>query len=78
MQQSYSEDENVGTFSVCVSVTMPPDTEPLNRNVTLRVDSRPGTAGMSLKLFFSFGKIDSSDVARPRMMPRHNTVIQHF
>lgn len=50
VQQSYTEDENVGTFSVCVAVTMPPDTEPLDRMFTLRVDSRPGTAGMSLKL----------------------------
>ena len=51
VQQSYSEDEDVGTFSVCVAVTVPPDTEPLERMFTLRVDSRPGTAGMSLKLF---------------------------
>ena len=50
VQQSYIEDENVGTFSVCVAVTMPPDTEPLERMFTLRVSTRPGTAGMSLKL----------------------------
>ena len=51
VQQTYTEDEDVGTFSVCVAVTMPPDTEPLNRMFTLRADSRPGTASMSLKLF---------------------------
>ena len=51
MQRSYSEDEGVGTFSVCVAVTMPLDTEPLDRMFTLRVSTKPGTAGMSLKLF---------------------------
>ena len=50
MQQSYSEDEGVGTFGVCVAVTMPLDTEPLDRMFTLRVSTKPGTAGMSLKL----------------------------
>ena len=31
VQRSYSEDEDVGTFSVCVAVTMPLDTQPLER-----------------------------------------------
>ena len=50
MQRSYSEDEGVGTFSVCVAVTRPLDTQPLDRMFTLRVSTKPGTAGMSLKL----------------------------
>ena len=50
VQRSYSEDENVGTFRVCVAVTMPLESEPLERMFTLRVSTRPGTAGMSLKL----------------------------
>ena len=50
MQQSYTEDENVGGFSVCVEVFMPPDTEPLERMFSLRMDTRPGTAGTSFKL----------------------------
>ena len=50
MQQSYTEDENVGGFSVCVAVTVPNYTEPLECMFSLRMDTRPGTAGMSFKL----------------------------
>ena len=49
-QQSYSEDEGVGVFSVCVVVTMPLDSVPLDRMFSLSVSTRPGTAGMSLKV----------------------------
>ena len=49
-QQSYSEDEGVGVFSVCVKVTMPLDSVSLDRMFSLRVSTRPGTAGMSLKV----------------------------
>ena len=49
-QQSYSEDEGVGVFSVCVKVTMPLDSVPLDRMFSLSVSTRPGTAGMSLKV----------------------------
>ena len=50
MQQSYTEDENVGGFSVCVAVFRPLDTEPLECMFSLRMSTRPGTAGMSFKL----------------------------
>ena len=50
LQQSYTEDENVREINVCVAVTVPLDTEPLERMFVLRVNTRPGTAGMSFKL----------------------------
>ena len=49
-QQSYREDEDVGVFSVCVVVIRPRDSEPLDRMFSLSVNTRPGTAGMSLKV----------------------------
>ena len=49
-QQSYNVEENVGVFSVCVVVIMPLDSQPLDRTFSLSVSTRPGTAGMSLKV----------------------------
>ena len=49
-QVSYSEDEGVGVFSVCVEVISPLDSAPLDRMFSLSVSTRPGTAGMSLKV----------------------------
>ena len=51
-QPSYNEDENVGQFSVCVVVTVPPISVSLDRMFSLSVSTRPGTAGMSLKLVY--------------------------
>ena len=45
-QPSYSVDEDVGQFSVCVVVTMPPNAVPLERMFFLSVSTRTGTAGM--------------------------------
>lgn len=50
-QTSYTIDEDGREISVCVAVTRPLDTQPLDRMFTLRVSTRPDTAGMSLKLF---------------------------
>ena len=50
-QTSYTIDEDGREISVCVAVTRPLDTQPLDRMFTLRVSTKPGTAGMSLKLF---------------------------
>ena len=47
---SYTEDEGVGQFNVCVVVTVPPDSVSLDRMFFLSVSTRPGTAGMYLKL----------------------------
>ena len=47
---SYSEDEDVGQFDVCVEVIRPLNSQPLDRMFSLSVNTRPGTAGMSLKL----------------------------
>ena len=49
-QPSYNVDENVGQFDVCVVVTVPSISEALDRMFSLSVSTRPGTAGMSLKL----------------------------
>ena len=49
-ETSYTTDEDGGGFSVCVVVFMPLSTQPLDRTFSLRVSTRPGTAGMSLKL----------------------------
>ena len=49
-QPSYTEDEGVGQFNVCVVVTVPPDSVPLDRMFFLSVSTRNGTAGMYLKL----------------------------
>ena len=43
-QLLYSENEDVGVFSVCVVVTVPRETEPLDRTFSLSVNTRPGTA----------------------------------
>ena len=45
-QLRYSENEDVGVFSVCVVVIVPRDTEPLDRTFSLSVNTRPGTVGM--------------------------------
>ena len=50
MPASYTVNEGVGQFNVCVVVTVPPDSVSLDRTFTLRVSTRPGTAGMYLKL----------------------------
>ena len=50
MPPSYTQNEGVGQFDVCVVVTVPPDSVPLDRMFNLSVSTRPGTAGMSLKL----------------------------
>ena len=47
---SYTEDEGVGQFNVCVVVTVPPNSVSLDRMFFLSVSTRPGTAGMYLKL----------------------------
>ena len=49
-QPSYNVVEGVGQFNVCVVVTMPLDSVSLDRMFSLSVSTRPGTAGMSLKL----------------------------
>ena len=49
-QMSYNVVEGVGQFNVCVVVTVPPISEALDRMFSLSVSTRPGTAGMSLKL----------------------------
>ena len=43
---SYVEREDVGQFQVCVMVTMPPLSQPLDRMFSLSVSTRPGTAGI--------------------------------
>ena len=45
-QQSYNVVEGVGQFNVCVVVTVPPNSVPLERTFFLSVNTRPGTAGM--------------------------------
>ena len=42
---SYSIDEDAGGGSVCVQPTTPLSTQPLDRQFSLRVSTRPGTAG---------------------------------
>ena len=49
-QPSYSVDEDVGQFNVCVVVTMPPNSVSLDRMFSLSVNTRPDTAGMYPKL----------------------------
>ena len=49
-QLSYSVDEGIGQFDVCVVVIRPLDSQPLDRMFSLSVNTRPGTAGMSLKV----------------------------
>ena len=46
MPSSYNEVEGVGQFNVCVVVTVPPNSVPLERMFFLSVSTRPGTAGM--------------------------------
>ena len=43
---SYSVDESVGQFRVCVVVTMPPQSDVLNRTFSLSVSTSLGTAGI--------------------------------
>ena len=45
-QPSYNVVEGVGQFNVCVVVTVPPNSVPLDRMFFLSVSTRPGTAGM--------------------------------
>ncbi len=42
---SYSTEEDSGGFSACVVPTTPLSTQPLDRRFSLRVSTRPGTAG---------------------------------
>ena len=42
---SYHEREAVGQLQVCMRVTVPPVTEPLNHTFSLSMSTRPGTAG---------------------------------
>ena len=42
---SYSVDESVGQFQVCVVVTKPPQSDVLNRTFSLSVSASLGTAG---------------------------------
>ena len=42
---SYSVNESVGQFQVCVVVTMPPQSDVLNRTFSLNVSTSLGTAG---------------------------------
>ena len=53
---SYIEDEDVGQFSVCEVVTVPPNSVPLEHMFFLSVNTRPGTAGMYVsqpEIFFT-------------------------
>ena len=50
MPPSYTVNEGVGQFDVCVAVTVPPDSVSLDRMFFLSVSTRPGTAGMYPKL----------------------------
>ena len=45
---SYREGEDVGQFQVCVVVTTPSNSQPLDRTFSLSVSTRPGTAGTYL------------------------------
>ena len=45
-QPLYNVVEGVGQFNVCVVVTVPPNTVPLERTFFLSVSTRPDTAGM--------------------------------
>ena len=45
---SYSVDESVGQFQVCVVVTKPPQSDVLNRTFSLSVSTSVGTAGKYL------------------------------
>ena len=45
---SYLEREDVGQFQVCVVVTIPSISQPLNRAFSLSVSTRTGTAGTYL------------------------------
>jgi len=45
---SYLEREDVGQFQVCVVVTMPSNSQPLDRTFSLSVSTRTGTAGTYL------------------------------
>ena len=45
---SYSVDEGVGQLQVCVMVTMPPQSDVLNRTFSLSVSTSVGTAGKYL------------------------------
>ena len=47
-QSSYTVDENVGQFQVCVVLTIPPQSDPLNRTFILRISTRPDTAGIRM------------------------------
>ena len=50
MPPSYTVNEGVGQFNVCVVVTVPPNSVSLDRMFFLSVSTRLGTAGMYLKL----------------------------
>ena len=44
-ESSYSVDEGVGQLQVCVVVTMPPQSDVLNRTFSLNVSTSLGSAG---------------------------------
>jgi len=44
-ETSYHEREAVGQLQVCMRVTVPPITEPLNQTFSLSMSTWPGTAG---------------------------------
>lgn len=48
-QLSYSVDEGVGQLEVCVVVSVPPQSDQLNRTFHLSVNTTPGTAGTTLQ-----------------------------
>ena len=47
---SYSVDEGVGQLKVCVVVSVPHQSDQLNRTFHLSVSTTPGTAGTVLRL----------------------------